>query len=299
MQLGSVKAAARRAMQDMRRNHTTAFAAGLSYYFVLSLFPLLIVLAAILAYIPLQNLFDAVLAVMGHLIPAESMGLVRKIISSVITRSRGGILTFGILLTIWSASGGFAAMIEALNVAYDVPETRPYWKTRPLAIGLTFLIGFLMVIALSVMVVGPTFGEWLASKVGLGPIFGAIWPYVRWGVSIGFTILAVELVYFLAPNVRQQFKSTLPGAAIAVAGWLGLSYALGVYFQSFAHFNKTYGTLGAGIALFVCFYWTGLVMLIGAEFNSALLQQAGEGKLPLKQPPSPAEASKGTTDLAA
>jgi membrane protein len=301
MQLALVKKAARNTTDDVMKNHTLAFAAALSYYFVLSLFPLLIVLAAVLAYVPLPHLFDAVLGVMGRVIPPDSMHLVRTIIASIVTPKRGSLLTLGIVLTVWSASGGFAAMIEALNVAYDVPETRPYWKTRPLAVGLTFLIGLLMVMALGVMVVGPRFGGWLAGKIGLGPVFVAVWPYLRWSIAIAFTILAVELLYYLAPNVRQRFKCTLPGAAIAVGGWLALSFALGIYFQNFANFNKTYGTLGAAIALFVWFYWTGLVMLVGAEFNSELLQVAGEGKLPLKQPPPPAVRPKQATeaDLAA
>jgi membrane protein len=178
-------------------------------------------------------------------------------------------------------------MIEALNVAYDVPETRPYWHTRALAIGLTFLIGLLMVVALAVMIVGPQFGAWLAGKVHLGPVFIAVWPYLRWGVSVAFTVIAVEVLYFVAPNVKQNFWRTLPGAAVAVVGWIGLSFLLGLYFRSVAHLNKTYGTLGAGIALFVWFYWTALIILIGGEFNSELIQQTTGGRLPLKQPPPP------------
>src|SRR5437868_2251583 len=300
MQLVQIKTAAKNAVDDVMKNHTMAFAASLSCFFVLSLFPLLIVLAALVAYLPIPNLFDSILGVLGRVVPPDSMGLVRKVLHDVI-QPHQGLLTLGIVFTIWSASSGFASMIEALNVAYDVPETRPYWKTRLLAIGLMFIVGFLMVMALAVMIVGPQFGAWLAAKVGLRPEFAMVWPYIRWTVAIGFTILAVEVLYFLAPNVKQKFLATLPGAAIAVAGWIGLSYLLGIYFRHFANFNKTYGTLGAAIALFVWFYWTGLVLLVGAEFNSELLQESGGGKLPLKQPPPPVVTPKRATeaDLAA
>jgi membrane protein len=272
-------------VDDVTRNHTMAFAAGLSYYFVLSLFPLLIMASALVAYLPIPDLFNRILAVMSQVVPADSMGLIRKIVSDVIGAHHGGILTLGLVATIWSASSGFASMIEALNVAYDVPETRPYWHTRPLAIGLTFLIGLLMVVALGVMVVGPQFGAWLAGKLDLGPVFVAVWPYLRWSVAVAFTVGAVEVLYFVGPNVKQSFWRTLPGAAVAVGGWIGLSFLLGLYFRSFANLNKTYGTLGAGIALFVWFYWTALVILIGAELNSELIQQVTGGRLPLKKPP--------------
>jgi membrane protein len=276
------------AWNDLNNNHTMALSAGLSYYFVLSLFPLLIVAAATLGLLPIPNLFDQILAVMARVVPADSMGLVRKVAADAIRANAGALLTVGILGTIWTASSGFSGLIEALNVAYDVPETRPFWKTRSLAIALTFLIGLLLVTALTVMIVGPRFGEWLAGRVGLGPVFVAVWPYVRWGLAISFTVLAVELIYYLAPNVRQRFWATLPGAAIGVGAWLALSYGLGVYFRSFGELNKTYGTLGAAIALMIWFYWSSLAILIGAEINSELLKAATDGRLELKQPPPPA-----------
>ena len=296
-----IKNAVINAIRDVDKNHTMAFAAALSYYFVLSLFPLLIFLSAVVGYLPIPGLFDHILGVLARVVPSDSMGLVRKIVSEIILSQHGGLLTFGIIFTIWSASSGFSGMIEALNVAYDVPETRPYWRTRLLAIVLTFLIGSLLIVALGVLVVGPQFGAWLAGKVHLGPVFVAVWPFVRWGISIVFTVVAVESLYFIAPNVRQKFLLTLPGALIAVAGWIGLSHLLGIYFRQFAHYNKTYGALGAAIALSVWFYWTSLVMLLGAEFNSELLQEVGEGRLPLKQPPPESVTPKRATeaDLAA
>src|SRR5512133_3149400 len=126
------------AYHDIMNTHTMTLAAGLSYYFVLALFPMLILLAAAVGYLPIPNLFDQILGTMSRVVPADSMGLVRKVVASVI-KPHSGLLTFGIVGTIWTASGGFASLIEALNVAYDVPETRPIWKTRLLAIGLTFV----------------------------------------------------------------------------------------------------------------------------------------------------------------
>src|SRR5215469_11586907 len=282
MRLRELKSALHRTYDNVQRKHTMQMAAGLSYYFVMSLFPLLIVFAATVSYLPVPNLFDQALAFAGHFVPNDSMGLVKAVLRQVITPYRGKFLSFGILGTIWAASGGFSSMMEALNVAYDVPENRPFWKTRPLAIGLTFLIGVLLIIALALMLVGPNFGGWLAAKVGLGSMFVAWWGYMRWSIEILFVVLAIDFIYFFAPNVQQRFRRTLPGAAAAVGCWIVLSWALGIYFQHFAKLNKTYGTLAAAIALMVWLYWTAFAVILGAEINADLIQQE-HGRLTVKQ----------------
>jgi membrane protein len=269
-------------------------AAALSYYFILSLFPALISLSAAVAYLPVPDLFDQTLALMAHFLPADTMGLVRRVLADVITPNRGTFFSFGILGTLWTASGGFAAVIEALNITYEVNDDRPFWKTRPLALVLAFITGALMLVAFSVMVVGPRFGEWLAGRVHLSALFVLLWPYIHWTIPVVFAIFAVEALYFLAPNVKQRWLATLPGAVLAVGCWIGLSYLLGIYLRHFAHFNKTYGTLGAAIALMVWLYWTGFAMLVGAELNTELAKISPQGKLEEKH-----ESAATKIDLAA
>jgi membrane protein len=281
--------------EDIAKNHTLQMAAALAYYFVLSLFPALIFLSAIVAYLPVSNLFDQAMGLMSSFVPPDSMGLVRKVLSDVITPNRSAFLSFGLLGTLWAASGGFSAAIEALNIAYDVEETRPFWRTRPLAIGLTFLVGALLLTALGVMIVGPRFGEWLTGRMHLSWLFAILWPYIHWTVAVLFTILAVEFLYYLAPNVKQRFWSTLPGAVLAVSCWIGLSYAMGIYFRHFGNFNKTYGTLGAAVALMMWLYWTGFAILVGAELNAELAKRSKKGKIPEK----PASDAPIRLDLAA
>lgn len=270
---------------DISKNHTLAFAASLSYYFVMSLFPALIALAAVLSLLPIPNLFQQILSVLGRVVPPDSMGLVNHVVSDVIRPHSSGLLSFGLAGSIWSASSGFASVIEALDVAYDVPETRPWWKTRLLAIGLTFLVGGMLVASFLCMSLGPHFFELFADKIGLGPVFLFVWKFARWVIAAALVVVSIEAIYFLAPNVQQRFKHTLPGAIIAFSGWLALSFGLGIYFAKFANFNKTYGALGAAIALLVWLYWTAFAVLIGGEVNSEIIQVRGDGKLPLKQKP--------------
>jgi membrane protein len=287
VELVLVKDAFARTYDDLLRNHTMQMAAALAYYFVLSLFPALIFFSAVVAFLPVPDLFGQALSVLGRFLPPDSMGLVRRVLADVITPNRGAFLSFGILGTLWAASGGFSAAIEALNVAYDVQDDRPFWKTRPLAVGLALLTGALLLVALSVMIVGPRFGEWLAGKVHLSSVFVFLWPYIHWSVAVSFTILAVEALYFWAPNVKQRFLATLPGAILAVGCWIALSYLLGLYFRHFANFNKTYGTFGAAVALMIWFYWTGFAMLVGAELNSELAKISKQGRIEEKKEPSP------------
>ena len=256
--------------RKVARNHTLHMAAALSYYFALSLFPALILLSAIVAYLPVPNLFDHALGFMARLLPSDSMGLIGRVLSDVVTSNRKFVLSFGILGTLWATSRGFAAAIEALSMAYDVSDDRPLWKTVPLAVGLALTTGSLIVVALLVMVVGPQFGEWLAGLVQLSGFFVLVWPYARWVIAVGFAVMAIEILYFFAPNVKQRFRDTLPGAVFAMACWIVLSFLLEKYFGHFASFNKTYGTLGAAIALMVWLYWTGFAILLGAELNAEL-----------------------------
>jgi membrane protein len=137
-------------------------------------------------------------------------------------------------------------------------------------------------IASTAMVVGPQFGEHLAARVGMDPQFAAAWPHIRLFGALLFTILSVELLYFIGPNVQQRFWAQIAGAIVAVAIWLGASYGLGVYLRNFADINKSYGALGAVIALMLWFYLSALAILIGAEINAELLKSEGE-RLPVKE----------------
>ena len=269
MRLTYLKNAVVNVVRDMEKNHTMAFAAALAYYFVLALFPFLILLSLVVAHLSLPDFFGQVMGLIARVVPAASMGPLRNLIKDTILFTHRGLLTFGILFTLWSASSGFTALIDALNTAYHVSETRRYWKTRSLAIGLTFSVGCLLVVALGLLLVGPIFSAKMTEAFGMA-IF---WPVVRWAVAIACTVLAVELLYFVAPNVKQRFVNTMPGALIAVSGWIGLSYLLGIYFQHSSAYSKGYGSLGVALAFSIWLYWTGFVVLIGAQFNAELEQK--------------------------
>jgi membrane protein len=255
---------------DVYDEHLFVFAAGLSYYFVLSLFPLLVSMASLLAYVPIPHLFEGLLGLMARLVPGDGMSLVRNIVSDVINHKHPHFLTLGLVFTIWTASSGFAAIIDGLDVVYRVRETRPVWKTRPIALGLTLLAGSLLLVAVGLMVEGTYFGIWFTDRYDLNPAIFATWRYLRGGIATGFAVLAVELLYHFGPDVKHRFRESLAGAIIAVITWIGLSYLLGLYFRHFDSLDKTYGPLGAAIGLYVWFYLSGFAVLVGGEINFLL-----------------------------
>ena len=281
---------------DVYDERLFVFAAGLSYYFVLSLFPLLVSIAALLGYVPIPHLFEGLLTLMAKLVPGDGMSLVRNIVSDVISHKHRHFLTLGLVFTIWTASSGFAATIDGLNVVYRVRETRRVWKTRPIALGLTLLAGSLLLMAVGLMVEGTYFGIWFTGRFDLNPGILAIWRYLKWGIAIASAVLAIELLYHFGPDLKQRFRDSLSGAIVAVASWIGLSYVLGSYFRHFESLDKTYGPLGAAIGLYVWFYLSGFAILVGGELNF-LLSELRDHRTP--QPSAPTRTQINNLNVAA
>jgi len=279
---------------DIYDEHLFVFAAGLSYYFVLSLFPLLVSMASLLGYVPIPHLFEGFLSLMARLVPGDGMSLVRNIVSDVINHKHTHFLTFGLVFTIWTASSGFAAIIDGLDVVYRVRETRSVWKTRPIALGLTLLAGSLLLVAVGLIVEGTYLGSWFTSRFDLNPASFAAWRYLRGGIAVGFAVLAVELLYHFGPDVKQRFRDSLAGAVIAVMIWIGLSYLLGSYFRHFDSLDKTYGPLGAAIGLYVWFYLSGFAILVGGEINFLLGELRGH-RTPQSSAPARTQINKLNT----
>lgn len=277
------------------QNNIFSFAAALSYYFVLAFFPALIAVATIVGHLPAPDLFNTIVATMAHVMPPETMGLVRTVVTDVVSSNREAFLSFGLLGTLWTCSSGFATMIEALNVTYKVPESRPMWKTRLLAVELTFLIGFLEAIAFTFIIVGPLVTKVVAAHFMFPWSVPLVWTVLCHLLAAIFTVLAIEGLYFMAPNVKQSFSSSLPGAIFSLLAWILLSDGLSLYFSRFEHLNRTYGVLGGGIALLVWLYWSSFVVLVGAQLNFELLQEHGCAGLPLKEPLPPETASQPAT----
>jgi membrane protein len=286
MTYAGIKRALVKTYDDVLRHHTCQAAAALSYYFVLAIFPALILLSAVMGLFPLPGLFGRVLDLMSRLLPPDTMHLVSSALLSVLASRRGAWVSVGSLGLLWVTSAAFDALIETLDAAYDVNDPRPWWKTRALALALGAISGGFLTTALVVMILGPKFAEWLGHRVYLPRLFVLFWPVLHWVIAIGSTVLTVETLYFLAPNVKQRFLATLPGAVLAVGSWLGLSYLMGIYFRNFANYGRIYGTLAGFIVFMTWFYWTSFALLVGAELNAEIAKESRQGAIPPKDEPS-------------
>ncbi|MGI8770092.1 MAG: YihY/virulence factor BrkB family protein [Acidobacteriaceae bacterium] len=259
--------------EELFRTRAFTVAAAMAFYFLLSLVPLLAIISALLGYLPIPHLFDQLLDLLATFVPPDSMHMVETILASILTPHHGGLLSIGILGYLWSATGGFAACIEALNIAYDVIKERSWWRDRVQALLLTLTTGGLSMVALFCVIAGPHFGHFLAELFPVPEAFADMWPFLRLVAMFLASVVAIELLYYFGPNRKQRFVSTLPGAIVAVLGFFGASAIMSYYFDHFSNYNKTYGSLGAVIMLMLWFYVLALFILIGAEINAEIAKR--------------------------
>jgi membrane protein len=257
-------------------------AAALSYYLVLSLFPTLILFLAVINGIHVRGLLAPASDLILRILPMETVLSFQSVLSDALSSNIPVWSLIGTVGSVWVASSAFEALIEALDLAYEVKDHRPFWKTRLLAIALAAASGVLLVCVLAVMIAGPRFGAWLATRMEVSIDFVRLWPAFHWTIAIVFTLLVVELLYFIAPNVKQRFLASLPGAFLAVLCCVGLSYLLGYYVRHIGNFNQTYGTLAGFVAFMLWCYWNSFALLVGARLNAQLAKRSPKGPLPLK-----------------
>jgi membrane protein len=266
---------AKLAIGDFFAHDMPTYAAALAYRVLFSLFPFLIFLTALLGFFRMPQLFDWLREQAAYVLPAEAMQLVDTVLSELQT-PQGGLMSFAIALALWSASAAVVETMNALNVAYDVKERRPAWKRTLVSILYTLALALMLGIAAGLMLTGPAVLGWVARYVGLDAIFIAFWTYLRWPVAAFLLMIAVAMIYYAAPNIKQPFRLLSPGAVLAVSVWIIASIAFAFYVQSFGDYNKTYGSMGAVVILLLYFFLSAAVMLFGAEVNAVIMRERGE-----------------------
>jgi membrane protein len=269
-QLKALKALIMLIFRDFERKHLSLIAAGLAYYFLMSLSPALLVLVGVVSYLPLQNASRIATSLLAHVLPPQGLSLIEPMLATI-SSHRSGLLSFGILVTLWLASIGAKGIIAGLDIVYEVRTPRPLWINRIFAFALTVAVGLLLLLAVVLTVAGPVGERLLSAAVPVQSLWIRTWPYIQWGVAALFTFAAIELFYLLAPNVPTLHRVTVPGAVIATIVWLALSRGLAVFFNQLAGPKAgVYGTLAAPIALVVWLYWGASALLIGAQINVSL-----------------------------
>lgn len=264
------RGAFRRTIGEFKDDNLQDYAAALTYYAVLSIFPGLLVVVSIVGLAG-RSVTDDLISELGGMAP----GAVKDLLISAIRQLQGsggaGIAAaVGLAGAVWSASGYVGAFMRASNVVYDVPEGRPFWKMVPLRLGITVLtLVVLAASAIAVVVSGPLARE-VGDMLGLGSAAVTAWQIAKWPVLLVVISLLFSLLYWAAPNVRRGFRWVTPGGVVAVLVWLAASGLFALYVAGFSSYNKTYGSL-AGVIVFLVWLWiSNLAILLGAELNAEL-----------------------------
>jgi membrane protein len=252
-------------------------AATLSFYFLFSLFPFLFVLVTLTAYVPIFSpSMQRILEAASAMLPAEAMKLIESHLGGAGGRPK--LLTLGLVATLYSASRGVDAVRAALNLSYDVKESRPIWMTEGIAFGATIGGALLVLVSVGVVVLGGDAGFWLSRHLGVEGLYVHAWRWARWPVTILLTMLMSALGYYVLPDVKQEFKFITPGSVLGTLTALAAGWGFGQYAAHFGSYDVAYGSIGGVIILMTWFYILGLIYLVGGEINATLEHESITGK---------------------
>ena len=262
----------KRTFREFKEDNLTDWAAALTYYGVLSLFPMLIVLISILGLIgasATQPLIDN----LGAVAPGPAKDIFTSAIENLQSNqgAAGFAFVVGLLAALWSASGYVAAFMRASNSIYDVEEGRPIWKTAPIRLGVTLVLVILLVVCAVMVVFTGSLAQKVGDVIGLGSTFVDVWDIAKWPVLLVLVSFMFALLYWASPNAKQPgFQWVSPGGIVGVLIWIIASAAFAFYVANFGSYNKTYGAL-AGVVIFLVWLWiSNIAVLLGAEFNAEL-----------------------------
>jgi len=266
----SVRDLTARVWDEIGRDEVMERAAALSYYFLFALFPALLFLVALLSYLPLQGVQERLLAYAREVMPPAAAMTLDKTLGEIVNARRGGLLSVGVLATLWASSNGMASIMSTLNAVWGVREGRPWWKRRLLAVALTLGFSIFVIAAMVLMVFGPKIGGLVANWFGLGDVFTAAWNIASIPIVIACALIGIQLVYYLAPARARHWHWITPGAALALIAWLAMSFGLRIYVNHFGNYSATYGSIGGVILLMLWFYLSSVVFLVGAEVDAEI-----------------------------
>jgi membrane protein len=273
-----------RTVTEFVDDEMSTYASALAYQMLFSLFPFILFLIALIGFLHLPDFFSWLRLQSELVLPPQALEQVNPVIDQL-QQSKGGLLSVGIVIALWTASAGVRLMMSAMNAAYDVVEGRPAWKRFPLSIIYTVGIAGMLLIAAALMVLGPQVMSWIAAQGGLEYFIVTLWTIARWPVIVILLMIAVALIYYVMPDVKQEFRFITPGSVLAVVVWIIASLGFGLYVKEFANYNAMYGSIGAIIVLLLYFYISAAVLLLGAEMNAVIEHMSREGKDPGEKVP--------------
>jgi membrane protein len=272
-----VQSVVTRTVREILDDNLLGLSAQTAYYFFFSLFPLLLFVAPVLSLVGnKEETFGLLAAQLQQVVPREASLLIQDVISDVVyAKNAPGLMSVGALLAVWAGSNVFSALIDALNRAYDVEDSRPWWKKKMIAVASVLVIGLVILTSTVLILGGDQLGGWIADRLALGSGARTALGYLQ--IPIGFALLMTiaALSYYFLPNLRQSKRQVLVGAVFTTVAWTLVTLGFRVYVTNFANYNATYGAIGGVIVLLTWMYFSMLVFLVGGEINSELHRGTG------------------------
>jgi membrane protein len=270
------KEVARATIKEFSQDDCAGLAAESAYHILFSIFPLAIFAASMSAIINSifgLDLFGKIMSALTSVLPTDARTAIAAPLAKVLSNQSGGLLSFGIITALWSGSAAVSTFIKALNRAYDVEETRPFWRRKGTEILLTLFVGIVAAAAFIIIVFGGKLGDAISAHIGAGHVFTIVWNILRWPLILAFISLALAVLYWVGPNIKQKFQWISPGAILATIVWVLAIGGFGLYVSKFGSYDKTYGTLGGMIVLLLVFYISSMVIMFGGQLNSELAKR--------------------------
>ena len=278
----SIRATTRQFLKELHRktadDDILNGAAVLGFYLMLAIFPAMIFVLAVIPYLPIANIDQAIMDLLRQALPASAADMFAGVVQDVTQEQRGDLLSFGLLVALWATSTGMYAIMQQLNIAYDVDEGRGFLRARLVAIALSLLFVVLVLGGFSLIVLGGQIQEWLGSRFGFDGALLAFFIVFRWMLILAGLLLAFSVIYYLAPNVEQKFKFITAGSVVGVVVLLVASLAFAWYTQSFGTYDATYGSVGAVMVLMMWLFIAGFAILFGSEINVLIERHDAGGK---------------------
>ncbi len=296
----SKKEIAKRTWEGINEDNLFGRASQLAYSFFSAVFPALIAMSSLMGMIAKssRDLYINLLDRIGHLIPPTAFSLVVDTFRQTTSASTTGKVTLGVLVALFSASVGISAIQDTLNTVYKVKETRPFWKARLQAMGLTILVALIIVFSLLTLLAGDLLAKHVVDLFRGGYEVSVLLRIVAWVVASLLMVLCFEVMYYLCPDVpNRRWRWFTPGGLIGLLGWVSGSIALRIYLHYFNNYSVTYGSLGAVVILLLWFYITGVMILLGGEVNSEIERAVAEHQLKTGACPLPPESAINKIDL--
>lgn len=269
---------AKRTVNETIEDDVMGLSAQLAYYFFLALFPALLFLVALASYFPVHDLMNQVTGALARFAPGEVLTIIGDQLREIGGSKNTGLLTFGFIGTLWSTSAAMAGIISTLNQAYEIKESRPWWKVRLIAIGLTLAVGVFVLISFALVVAGPALAGPVANWLGLGRAFEVTWQIAQWPIAFLLVTTAIGMIYYFGPDAEQQWEWITPGSLLATILWIISSLGFRFYVSAFGNFNATYGAIGGVIVAMLWLYISGMAILVGAEANAEIENASPWGK---------------------